>query len=108
MAGTLRGQPGPRMIHENLAHGAGGRGEENLFVLETGPVAKLQEGFVDESRGLQALVAPLCTEAPRRNGAEFAIEEGQEILGAHPLGDGGLRRSNARARHTLDSMAKVG
>ena len=65
------------VVHQDLAHGASGDGEE------VGPVCgayaraagQLEIGLVDEARGLKGVAPPLPAELPVREAAEIVVDQ---------------------------------
>ena len=67
------------MVDQDLAHGAGGDGEEVGAVFEIdGCADELEVGFVDEGGGAEGLVAPGGAETVGSEGFQLGMDVGQE------------------------------
>ena len=93
-AAALGGVAGAGALHQDLAHRQRGNGDEVGAVLELArPLGRqLEEGFVDERRGLESLAGPLAADVARGDAAQLVVDERQQRgLGPDAFAHGAVR-----------------
>jgi hypothetical protein len=83
VAAVLDGALAAGLVDEDVAHGAGGGGEEVAAGVPAGVriTDKAQVGLVDEGGGLEGVAGGRFGESRAGEGAEFVVDEGQEFGG---------------------------
>ena len=82
-AAALLGGPLTRVVHDDLAHGQRGQGEEVAPVLDPCNrlrAEQLHEGLVHERRGLQGPARRARAEAASRRGLELLEDEREDVV----------------------------
>ena len=81
-AAAFRGQPGARMVNQQLAHHPGRDSEEMRPVLESGlpRVNQLEIGLMDQGRCIQASIRTPATQTAASQAAEPTVDEGQKPI----------------------------
>src|SRR5690606_19445397 len=80
VAAAFGGALGPRVVHEDAAHDAGGEAEEVEAVLPRAPLLprELEVGLVDERRRVEGLGAALPEALAVRERPELVVDEREQ------------------------------